>query len=201
LAAHLKLTAIEELGDGGGRIAPESAGAANTNCPPHRLHQPAFKIKGTVSRNGFGGFWWHVWLVIGLNKGRGQFFKFFGAPMILYCKKCILAVNVRLPWLNKVVGVYLVQVSLLIIGQQGLEIFSGIGPWFPLAGGLCKFYANARGTQPTQRQILFVQYKQQANPFQSTQNFTPLVIRRNDKNKQLTLLRQRKLARNTLFAT
>jgi hypothetical protein len=48
--------------------------------------------------------------------------------MILYCKKCILAVNVRLPWLNNVVGVYLVQVSLLIIGQQGLEISSGIGP-------------------------------------------------------------------------
>ncbi len=55
-AAHLKLTAIEELRDGGGRIAPESAGAADTNRPPHRLHQPAFKIKGTVSRDGFGGF-------------------------------------------------------------------------------------------------------------------------------------------------
>ncbi len=46
--AHLELTAIEELWDGGGRIAPEPAGAADTNCPPHRLHQPAFKIKGTV---------------------------------------------------------------------------------------------------------------------------------------------------------
>ncbi len=55
IAAHLKLTAVEELGDGGGRIAPESARAADANCPPHRLHQPAF-IKGTVSRDGFGGF-------------------------------------------------------------------------------------------------------------------------------------------------
>ncbi len=54
--AHLKLTAIEKLGDGGGRIAPESAGAADANRPPHRLHQPAFKIKGTVSRDGCGGF-------------------------------------------------------------------------------------------------------------------------------------------------
>ncbi len=121
--------------------------------------------------------------------------------MILYCKNCFRAVNVRLPWLTNVVGVYLVQVSLLIIGQQGLEISLGIGPWFPLAGGLCKFYANAGGTQPIQRQLLLVQYKQQANPLQSTQNYTPLLISRNDKNKQLTLLRQRKLARNTLFAT
>jgi hypothetical protein len=56
IAAHLKLTAIEELRYGGGRIAPEPAGAADTNCPPHRLHQPAFKIKGTVSRDGFGSF-------------------------------------------------------------------------------------------------------------------------------------------------
>jgi hypothetical protein len=48
--------------------------------------------------------------------------------MILYCKNCFLAVNVFLPWLNNVVDVYLVQVSLLIIGQQGFEISSGIGP-------------------------------------------------------------------------
>jgi hypothetical protein len=47
------------------------------------------------------------------------------------------------------------------------------------------------------------QYKQQANPLLSIHNYTPLVISRNDKNKQLTLLSQRKLAltaRNTLFA-
>jgi hypothetical protein len=31
-------------------------------------------------------------------------------------------------------------------------------------------------------------YKQQANPILSVKNYTPLVIRRNDKNKQLTLL-------------
>jgi hypothetical protein len=39
-----------------------------------------------------------------------------------------------------------------------------------------------------------VQYKQQANPLLSVHNFTPLVISVNDKNKQLTLLSQRKLA-------
>jgi hypothetical protein len=72
-----------------------------------------------------------------------------------------------------------------------------------LAGGLCKFYANPGGKQPMQRQLLLVQYKQQANQLLSTNNYTPLAISKNDKNKQLTLLNQRKLAftaRNALFA-
>jgi hypothetical protein len=63
-----------------------------------------------------------------------------------------------------------------------------------LAGGLRKFYANAGGRQPIQCQPLLVQYKQQANPLLSMNNYTPLVISWNDKNKQLTLLSQRKLA-------
>jgi hypothetical protein len=48
-----------------------------------------------------------------------------------------------------------------------------------------------------------VQYKQQANPLSSMNIYTRLVISGNEKNKQLTLLSQRKLtlaARNTLFA-
>jgi hypothetical protein len=85
------------------------------------------------------------------------------------------------------------------------EISSGIGPCFPLAGGLCKFYANARGKRPIQRQLLFVQYKQQAIPLLSMnmKKCTPLVISGNDKNQQLTLLSQRKLTftgGNTIFA-
>ncbi len=54
-----------------------------------------------------------------------------------------------------------------------------------------------------QRQPLLVQYKQQANPLLSMNNYTPLVISRDDKIKQLTLLNQRKLVLteiNTLFA-
>jgi hypothetical protein len=39
-----------------------------------------------------------------------------------------------------------------------------------------------------------VQYKQQANQLLPMKNYTPLVISRNDKNKQLTLLSQSKLA-------
>jgi hypothetical protein len=78
--------------------------------------------------------------------------------------------------------VHLIQVSLLLIGQHGL------------AGGLCKYYMNDGGKRQIQRQLLLVQYKQQANPLLSTNNDTPLVISWNDKNKQLTLLSQRKLA-------
>jgi hypothetical protein len=51
-------------------------------------------------------------------------------------------------------------------------------------------------------QTTLVQCKQQANPVFSMNNHTPLVIIRNVKSKQPTLLSQRKLAltaRNTLF--
>jgi hypothetical protein len=66
--------------------------------------------------------------------------------------------------------VYLVQVSLLLIGQQGLEHFFRYRLLLPIdwnTGGLCKFYANAGGKRPIQRQPLLVQYKQQANPLLS----------------------------------
>ncbi len=54
--------------------------------------------------------------------------------------------------LPHVTAVSLVQVSLLLIGQQGLGLISsGIGPCFSLTGGLCKFYANAGGKRPIQR--------------------------------------------------
>jgi hypothetical protein len=57
--------------------------------------------------------------------------------------------------------------------------------------------------RPIQRQPFLVQYKQQASPLSSMNNHTPLVICGNDKNKQITLLSQRKLALtagNTIFA-
>jgi hypothetical protein len=71
---------------------------------------------------------------------------------------------------------YLIQVSLLLIGQQVWYISSGISPCFPLAGGLCKFYANPGGKQLIQHQPLLVQYQHQANPLLSMNNSTPLVI-------------------------
>jgi hypothetical protein len=66
------------------------------------------------------------------------------------------------------------------------------------------FFANARGKRPTQRKPFLVQYKQQANPLLSMNNYTQVVISVNEKNWQLKLLRQRKLeftARKTLFAS
>jgi hypothetical protein len=69
-----------------------------------------------------------------------------------------------------------------------------ICPCFPLAGGSCKFYANAGGKRPIQRQPVSVKYctlyKQQDNPLLSMHNYTPLVISGDDKNKQLTLSTQ-----------
>jgi hypothetical protein len=58
-----------------------------------------------------------------------------------------------------------------------------------LAGGMWKLYANAGGKWQIQHQPLLVQYKQQAYPPIINHNYTPLVISRNDKNKQLTLLK------------
>jgi hypothetical protein len=52
------------------------------------------------------------------------------------------------------------------------DISSSIGPCFPLAKKLCKFYADAGGKQPIQRQPLLVQYKQQANPLLSMNRYS-----------------------------
>ncbi len=68
-------------------------------------------------------------------------------------------------------------------------------------GGLCTFYANAGGKQPITAPTTLSAIKQQANPLLSIHNYNPL-ISRNDKNKQLTLLSQRKLAlavRNIIY--
>jgi hypothetical protein len=51
-----------------------------------------------------------------------------------------------------------------------------------------------RKTTNTAPTILLVQYKHQAKPLISRNDYIPFVINRNDKNKQLTLLSQRILA-------
>jgi hypothetical protein len=78
-----------------------------------------------------------VWFVLGLNRCDGAIFKFLAAQMIWLLKVYFSSLR----WLNNAVGVYLVQVSLLLIGQQGLGHFlkCRIGPCFSLAGGLGKF--------------------------------------------------------------
>ncbi len=80
-------------GDGGGGL------------PTHRLHHPSRhhglrhrgvsgKVKGTVSRDGFA-----LCLVLGLNRGRGQYLNLLAAQMILF-----LAVNASLLWLKGTVS-------------------------------------------------------------------------------------------------
>ena len=85
-------------------------------------------------------------------------------------KRVYLAVNASSRWLNNVRGVYLVQVSLLLIGQQGLGHFFRYRHLFPIGCRTVKLHANARrkitNTAPT---TLIVQYKQQANPLLSLQ--------------------------------
>jgi hypothetical protein len=110
------------------------------------------------------------------KQGTGTFSKFFTCSNDFTTQKVyLLAVNASLRWLNNVVGVYLAHFPCFLLVW---DISSGIGPCFPLAGGLCRFYANAGGKQPMQRQLLLVQYKQQANPNLSVHNYTPLVISR-----------------------
>jgi hypothetical protein len=50
--------------------------------------------------------------------GSRFFFFFLGASMIFNAKSVFLVVNASLRWLNNVRGVYLIQVSLLLIGQH-----------------------------------------------------------------------------------
>ncbi len=46
-------------------------------------------LRGTVSRAVDLAFEDDAWSVLGLNRGRGHFLNFLGAPMILERKKCI----------------------------------------------------------------------------------------------------------------
>jgi hypothetical protein len=66
-----------------------------------------------------------------------------------------------------------------------LGLSSGIGPCFKLAGG---FTSTLEENEQRSAKYSLVQYKQQANPLLSKNNYTPLVISRNGKNKKLTLI-------------
>jgi hypothetical protein len=91
------------------------------------------------------------------------------------------AVSASLRWLNNFSGCTLSRYPCFLLVSRIWDISSGIGPCFPLAGGLCWFYANAGGKPTIQRQPLLVQYKQQANTLLSMNNFTQLVISGNEK--------------------
>ncbi len=64
-----------------------------------------------------------------------------------------LAVNASLRWLNDVIGVYLVRISLLLIGQQGLGDFFRYRPLFPIGWRIVQILRQRRrkttNTAPT----------------------------------------------------
>jgi hypothetical protein len=99
--------------------------------------------------------------------------------------------------------VYLAQVSLLFIGQQGLEHFFRYRPLIPIGLGIVQTLRQRRSktsnTAPTT--LSTIQAASQSTFINEQLNSN--CDFGNDKNKQLTLLSQRKFAltaRNTLFA-
>ncbi len=103
--------------------------------------------------------------------------------------------------LGLVVGVYLVQVSLLLVAQQDLADFFRYRPLLPIGWKIVQILRqrrrNTTNTAPTTFSAIC---NTSSKPIHF---YHPLVMSRNDKNKQLTLLSQRKLAlttRNTPFA-
>jgi hypothetical protein len=86
-----------------------------------------------------------------------------------------------------VVGAYLVQVSLLLIGEQGLVDFFRYRPLLPIGWRIVQILHQRRrkitNTAPTT--LIAIQAASQSTFLKH--NYTPLVISRNDKNKQLTI--------------
>jgi hypothetical protein len=83
------------------------------------------------------------------------------------------------------------------------DISSGIGPCFPLAEGVGKFYTYAAEQNDEYIAKTSLSAIQAANQSTPIDNYIPLVISGNAKNKQPTLVSHRKLAltvRNTRFA-
>jgi hypothetical protein len=71
-------------------------------------------LKGTGSPDGLG-FSWHIWIDLGLKKGRGWFLNFLGAPSIIHRILVLIVVNAIVSWLIKLAA-YFCQ-SLLITGR------------------------------------------------------------------------------------
>jgi hypothetical protein len=132
------------------------------------------------------------------------FLKFSGAPMILLRKSVFFAFNVSLRWLNNDSGVYVLSPGFLDSCWSAgfgtfLQVSTLASHWLEDCANVRQRWRKMTNTAPTTP----MQYKQHANPLLSMHNYTLLVIGENDKNKQLTLIRQCKLALtaiNTLFA-
>ncbi len=71
-------------------------------------------------------------------------------------------------------AVYLVEVSLLLIGRRGLGHFFRYWPLLLIGWRIVKVLRQRRRKTTIQRQPLLVQHKQLANPLLSMHNYTPL---------------------------
>ncbi len=150
----------------------------------------------------------HVESVLGLNRGRGHFFNFLGAPSNYFRtqKVYFLAVNASLCGLNNVSGVYLVQVLASYLPAGFVFRYSLPSHWLedcenfmPTPEENDQYSANHSQCNTSSQPIhFFYKWKIQKTGATDYEKFYG-----KDKNKHLTLLSQRKLAliaRNTLFA-
>jgi hypothetical protein len=77
--------------------------------------------------------------------------------MICNAKSVFLAVNASLVWLINVIGVYLAQVSVPLIGQQGLGDFFRYRPLFPIGWRIVQILRQClrKTTNTVQRQLWY----------------------------------------------
>ncbi len=104
-----------------------------------------------------------------------------------------IPVNASLGWLNNIRGVYLVQITSLFIGQQGLGHFFRHRPLPPVGWRIVQILRQRR-RKPTNTASTTLNSIQATNPLLSMHNYTPLVISGKEKNKHIRLVSQSKLA-------
>ncbi len=146
------------------------------------------RIKGGLSHEmdlDFDAMWWPVFS----SRGRRRFLKFLGALMILWCKKCIFRGLFEMRWFNSVTGMYLVKVSLLLIGSDGFGTFLQVSALASHGWRIVQILRQCRrkrnNTAPTT--LSAIQASSQSI-FINAQFYSTCDC------KQLTLLSQRKLA-------
>ncbi len=105
-----------------------------------------------------------------------RFYIFLGAPMLFITQKVYFSrlIRVYVGLIIMLAAVYLVEVSLLLIGQRGLGHFFRYWPLLLIGWRIVKVLRQRRRKTTIQRQPLLVQHKQLANPLLSMHNYTPL---------------------------
>ncbi len=132
------------------------------------------------------GFWWHIWVVLGLNTGRGNFLNFFvcGSNDFLMQKVYLL----RLMW----VYVGLRMLALILIGPQSLGHFClSYRPLLPIG------QRKVTNTAPTT--LSAGQATNHAIHFYQCTIILHLWLAGMGQNKQQTLLNQRYLVNRNKY--